>query len=86
MIDMHAHWRPAELADAWEKAVANQPINHSRNNMSVNGTVTTIVFLSQRTESPEEVRLEARREPGEKISHVTVLSPLPVPETEDDDD
>ena len=77
---------PAELADAWEKAIANQPINHVRNNMSSNGSLTTILFLSTRTDPEEEVRLEARRAPGEKISHVTVLSPLPVPDSDDDED
>ena len=77
---------PAELADAWEKAIANQPINHVRNNMSSNGSLTTILFLSTRTDPEEEVRLEARRDPGEKISHVMVLSPLPVPDSDDEDD
>ena len=76
---------PAELADAWEKEVATQPINHGRNNISVNGTITAIVYLSTRTDPQEEVRLEARREPDEKITHVIIMSPLPVPETDDED-
>ena len=76
---------PAELGDAWEKAVANQEINHSRNNMTINGAITVILYLSARSESREEVRLEARRDPGEKISRVMIISPLPVPETEDED-
>jgi hypothetical protein len=72
---------PEELAEAWEKAVASQEINHVRNTITVNGTLTTIVFLSSRTPPEEEVRLEARREPGEKVSQVMITSPLPVPET-----
>jgi hypothetical protein len=76
---------PAELGDAWEKAVANQEINHSRNNMTINGAITVIIYLSARSESREEVRLEARRDPDEKISRVTVIAPLPVPTTEDKD-
>ena len=51
---------PAELGDAWEKAVADQQINHSRNNMTINGAITVILYLSTRSESREEVRLEAR--------------------------
>jgi hypothetical protein len=77
---------PAELANAWDKAVADQPINHVRNNISSNGRLTTILFVTTRTDPQEKARLEARREPDEKVSHVTVLSPLPLPETEDDDD
>ena len=72
---------PAELGDAWEKALANQEINHSRNNMTINGAITVILYLSARSESGEEVRLEARRDPGEKISRVMIISPLPVPKT-----
>jgi len=76
---------PAELGDAWEKAVVNQQINHSRNNMTINGAITVILYLHARSESPEEVRLEARRDPGEKISRVMVISPLPVPASDDED-
>ena len=76
---------PAELGDAWEKAVTGQQINHSRNNMTINGAITVILYLSARSESGEEVRLEARRDPGEKISRVMVISPLPVPTTDDED-
>ncbi len=75
---------PAELGDAWEKAVANQEINHTRNNMPVNGAITVILYLSARSESRQEVRLEARRDPGEKISRVMVISPLAVPQSDDE--
>lgn len=76
---------PDELADAWEKEVTNLPINHVRNNISSNGNLTTILFLTTRTDPREEVRLEARRAPAEKITHVIVMSPLPVPEIDDED-
>ncbi len=72
---------PAELADAWEKTVFKQEINRGRNNSNVNGTVSTIVYLTTQTDPPEEVRLESRRAPDEKITQVTVMSPLPVPKT-----
>jgi hypothetical protein len=77
---------PAELADAWEAAVSTQQINHARNNISSNGNLTTIVFLTTRTDPREEVRLESRRAPGEKITHVSVSSPIAVPEPVDDNE
>jgi hypothetical protein len=74
---------PQELADSWEAAaVAAKNLNHSRNNISVNGKLTTIMFLSTRTDPVQEVRLEARREPGSKITEVEISSPLPKPEIE----
>lgn len=77
---------PAELADAWEAEVADQKINHVRNNISSNGTLTTILFLTTRTDPREEVRLEARRAPDEKITRVSMTSPLPVAKTDDEDE
>ena len=71
---------PTELADAWAAAVSGQEINHVRNDLDVNGTITTLVFLTSRTMPPQEVRLESERPPGEKTTRVSVLSPLPVPE------
>ena len=76
---------PAELADAWEAAVRTQEINRFRNNISSNGNLTTVVFLTTRTEPRQELRLESRRAPDEKITHVTILSPLAVPEPADDE-
>jgi hypothetical protein len=74
---------PQELADSWEAAAgAAKNLNHSRNNISVNGKLTTIMFLSTRTDSVQEVKLEARREPSSKISEVEISSPLPRPEIE----
>lgn len=75
---------PAQLGDAWEKAVADQKISHGRNNMNVNGTLTVILYLHTQTDPREEVRLEAKREPDEKITHVSISSPLPVPGNDDD--
>ena len=75
---------PEEVADAVEAAVADKKINHVRNNISSNGNLTTIMFLTTRTDPEEKVRIEARRAPGEKISRIVISSPLPVPETDDD--
>jgi hypothetical protein len=77
---------PAEIADSWEKAVANQQLNHGRNNMNINGTLSVILYLHSQTDPPVEVHLEAKRAPDEKITHVTVTSPLAVPKAADDDD
>jgi len=44
---------PKELADNWEAAaaaVAAKNLNHGRNNIDVNGKLTTISFLSTRTD------------------------------------
>jgi sarcosine oxidase gamma subunit len=74
---------PKELADSWEAAaVAAQNLNHGRNNISVNGKLTTIMFLSTRSEPVERVELEASREPDGKITQVEISSPLPKPEIE----
>src|SRR5437763_381822 len=60
---------PKELADAWEAAaVAANNLNHGRNNIEVNGKLTTIMFLSTRTDPVQEIKLEASREPGGKIT------------------
>jgi sarcosine oxidase gamma subunit len=72
---------PKELADSWEAAaVAAKNLNHGRNNISVNGKLTTIMFLSTRSEPVERVELEASREPDGKITQVEISSPLPKPD------
>jgi len=72
---------PKELADSWEAAaVAAKNLNHGRNNISVNGKLTTIMFLSTRTDPMQEVKLEAPREPGGKITQVEISSPLVKPD------
>jgi hypothetical protein len=72
---------PKELADGWEAAAAaTNKLNHVRNNITSNGNLTTIMFLSTRTDPVQKVELEARRAPEEKISRVEISSPLPKPE------
>jgi hypothetical protein len=74
---------PKELADTWEASVvAVNNLNHGRNNISVNGKLTTIIFLSTRTDPVQKVELEASREPDSKITQVEISSPLPKPEIE----
>ena len=73
---------PKELADGWEAAEAatTNKLNHVRNNISSNDNLTTIMFLSTRTDPVQKVELDARRAPGEKISRIEISSPLPKPE------
>lgn len=76
---------PEQLADAWEAAIADKKINHVRNNISSNNNLTTVLFLTTRTDPREEVRMEARRPEGAKVTQVTISSPLPKPEDDDND-
>jgi hypothetical protein len=72
---------PKELADNWEAAAtAAGNLNHVRNNISSNANITTIMFLSTRTDPVQKVEMDARRAPGEKSSRVEISSPLPKPE------
>ncbi len=71
---------PKELGDAWEAAVAGKEINNSRNNITVNGAPSVVLFLSTRTDPRQEVEMEAKREASGKITEVNISSPLPKPE------
>jgi hypothetical protein len=75
---------PKELGDAWEAAVAGKEINNSRNNITVNGAPSVVLFLSTRTDPRQEVEMEAKREAGGKITEVNISSPLPKPEAASD--
>ena len=72
---------PAELGDSWEAA---KPANSSfgRSNNSINDTKTVIITLRPQDTALGEVRLEATRAPKEKITHVTITSPLPKPDVD----
>lgn len=76
---------PKELADGWEADAGQKPLNHIRNNNESNGLLSTTMFLSTRTDPPQEVRMHAGREPNEKITNkVEISSPLPKPEIENE--
>lgn len=75
---------PKELGDAWEAAIAGKEINDSRNNITMNGAPSVVLYLSSRTDPPQEVRMEAKREAGGKITQVEISSPLPKPGDETD--
>jgi hypothetical protein len=67
---------PAELGNSWETAKTAE-FMRSRNNLTVNGKIIVKVTLTDYYEPKEEVHLEAVRGPKEKITHVTIYSPLP---------
>lgn len=71
---------PAELADAWD-ASRTEKMNRTRNNNSSNETKSVMLELTLR-DTDQKVRLEATRAPAEKITHISVSSPLPKPDEE----
>ena len=74
---------PAELGDSWEGATGDK-LNSSRTNGSYNDTKVVTIYLSTRQEPLQSVVLEARRAPEDKITQVTVSSPLPKPVVEEE--
>jgi hypothetical protein len=74
---------PAELGDSWEAAKGDK-LNSSRSNNCINDTKTVFIYLSTREEPLQKVILQATRAPEEKITHVTISSPLPKPVVEED--
>jgi hypothetical protein len=74
---------PAELGDNWEAAKGDK-LNSSRTNGSYNDTKVVTIYLSTRQEPLQSVVLEARRAPEDKITHITISSPLPKPEIEEE--
>jgi hypothetical protein len=75
--------RPAELGDSWEGAKGDK-LNSSRTNGSYNDTKVVTIYLSTRQDPLQSVVLEARRAPEDKITQVTVSSPLPKPVVEEE--
>ena len=70
---------PNELLDAWKASVADKPLNNVSNNIRSNGSVTTRLYVSTRTDSEEKVTFEASREAGGKITLVEISTALPKP-------
>jgi hypothetical protein len=71
---------PEELADGWESAAEAKNLNHTRNNIDVNGKLMTVTSLSTRSDPVQEVKLEASREADGKITQIEISSPLPKPD------
>ena len=65
---------PAALADAWDK-FSNPKFSHERTGSEINHSVD--LFVSFRNgEDNTEVRMEAERKAGAKVTNVTISSPL----------
>ena len=73
---------PDALADSWE-TFKSPKIGHQRTGSDINHNVDLSMTL-RNGEDGTEVKMEAERKAGEKITHVTISSSLPVPkETKD---
>ena len=70
---------PAALADAWD-TFKNPKFSHERTGSDLNHHVDLFVTY-RNSEDGSEVKMEAERKPGAKVTQVTVSSPLPVPAT-----
>ena len=70
---------PAELGDSWEEAAKGDKLNSSRTNGSYNDIEVVTIYLSTRQEPLQSVVLKAGGAPEDKITHVTISSPLPKP-------
>jgi hypothetical protein len=68
---------PAALADAWDK-FSNPKFSHERTGSDMNHSIDLFVSF-RNSEDNTEVRMEAERKAGAKITHVTISSPLKVP-------
>lgn len=75
---------PVALADAWEK-FKNNKYSLSRLDSNINGTITQTVTYRDLDDATQEVTMEAKREPREKITRVTISSPLPTPADKGDE-
>jgi hypothetical protein len=74
----------AALADAWDK-FSNPKFSHERTGSEINHSVD--LFVSFRNgEDNTEVRMEAERKAGAKVTKVTISSPLKVPAATTDSD
>ena len=73
---------PDALADAWD-SFKNPKFGHERTGSDINRNVDLFVTF-RNGEDGTEVKMQAERKAGAKITHVTISSPLPLPkETKD---
>ena len=75
---------PAELGDIWF-AVSPEKFNRGRNNNSINGDLTVIIYLTERAAPQRKIRLTAERPQVAKITKVTIYVE-PAKDEDDDDD
>jgi hypothetical protein len=68
---------PEALCDAWD-TFANPKFSHERGGSEINHNADLYVSF-RNGENNTEVKMEAERKAGAKVTHVTISSPLPVP-------
>jgi hypothetical protein len=68
---------PDALADAWDK-FSNPKFSHERTGSEINHSADLFVTF-RNGEDGSEVKMEAERKAGAKITHVTISSPLKLP-------
>src|SRR5437879_4841925 len=68
---------PEALCDAWDK-FTNPKFSHERGGSEINRNADLYVSF-RNSEDNTEVKMEAERKAGAKVTHVTISSPLPVP-------
>jgi len=68
---------PEALCDAWDK-FANSKFSHERGGSEINHNANLYVSF-RKGEDNTEVKMDAERKAGAKVTRVTISSPLPVP-------
>src|SRR5438132_6357857 len=68
---------PEALCDAWDK-FANPKFSHERGGSEINRNADLYVSF-RNSEDNTEVKMEAERKAGAKVTRVTISSPLPAP-------
>src|SRR5207302_6119012 len=68
---------PEALCDAWDK-FKNPKFSHERGGSEINRNADLYVSF-RNSEDNTEVKMEAERKAGAKVTHVTISSPLTVP-------
>ena len=68
---------PEKLCDAWD-TFKREKFSHERTGSDINHHVDLFVTF-RNGEDNSEVKMEAERKPGAKVTQVTISSPLPVP-------
>lgn len=74
---------PAQLGDAWENEKTDK-VTIGRSNNIINDLKQVIIYVHPH-DFDKEVRMVAERRGDEKVSRVTITSPLPKPDVEGDE-
>lgn len=77
---------PTQLAEAWATALSYQKWGLSTGRSNSTGYSAVTLTYQQPKDSQDEVRLIATRDDKDKITKVTITSPLPKGADDDDDD